>query len=139
MSNAAVALIGRILLSIIFIMAGLMKLGDPAGTAGYMASLGLPMAGLLVWLVIALEVLGGIAILIGFMTVPAAYALAAFCIVSGLMAHLDPSDQIQFTMLLKNLSMAGGFLVLAANGAGRISVDARRNGLTAESPAQQRA
>ncbi len=102
MSNSAAVLIGRILLSIIFIMAGLMKLGDPGGTAGYIASMGLPMAGVLVWLVIALEVLGGIAILIGFMTVPAAYALAAFCVASGLLAHFDPSDQVQFTMLLKN-------------------------------------
>lgn len=129
MSNSAAVLIGRILLSIIFIMAGLMKLGDPGGTAGYIASMGLPMAGVLVWLVIALEVLGGIAILIGFMTVPAAYALAVFCVASGLLAHFDPSDQVQFTMLLKNLAMAGGFLVLAAHGAGSISVDARRGNL----------
>ena len=58
MSQSTIVLIGRILLSVMFIMAGLTKLGDPTGNAAYFASVGLPMAGLLVWLVIALEVLG---------------------------------------------------------------------------------
>tara|TARA_R110001599_G_scaffold85759_1_gene230165 strand:- start:83790 stop:84197 length:408 start_codon:yes stop_codon:yes gene_type:complete len=128
MSNSAILLIGRILLAIIFIMAGLMKLGSVGGTAGYMASMGVPMSGLLVWVVIAVEVLGGIAVLIGFMTAPAAYVLAAFCIASGFLAHFDPADQAQFTSFLKNLAMAGGFLVLAVSGPGSLSVDARRKG-----------
>ncbi|WP_136659584.1 DoxX family protein [Nitratireductor sp. XY-223] len=128
MSQAAIVLIGRILLSIIFIMAGLGKLGDPTGNAAYFASVGLPMASLLVWLVIALEVLAGIAILIGFMTAPAAYLLALFCIASAVVAHFDFGDQVEMIMFMKNLAMAGGFLVLAANGPGSISVDARRAG-----------
>ncbi|MEX3007127.1 DoxX family protein [Hoeflea sp. TYP-13] len=128
MSNSAIVLIGRILLSAIFIMAGLGKLADPGGNAAYFASVGLPMAGLLVWLVVALEVLCGIGILIGFMTAPAAYVLALFCVASALVAHFDFGDQIQMIMFLKNLAMAGGFLVLAANGPGSISLDARRAG-----------
>ncbi len=126
MSNSAVLLVGRILLALIFILAGAMKLGDPGGTAGYMTSLGLPMASIGVWVVIAVELLGGIAILVGFKTRQAAYILALFCVVSALLAHFDPNDQIQFTMFLKNLAMAGGYLVLAASGPGDISVDARR-------------
>lgn len=128
MSHSATVLIGRILLALIFVMAGLGKLGDPTGNAAYFASVGLPMAAVMVWLVIALEVLAGLAILIGFMTRPAAYLLALFCIASALLAHFDFGDQIQMIMFLKNLAMAGGFLVLAANGPGSISLDARRAG-----------
>lgn len=128
MSHSATVLIGRILLALIFVMAGLGKLGDPTGNAAYFASVGLPMAAVMVWLVIALEVFAGLAILIGFMTRPAAYLLALFCIASALLAHFDFGDQIQMIMFLKNLAMAGGFLVLAANGPGSISLDARRAG-----------
>ncbi|MEM6461142.1 MAG: DoxX family protein [Pseudomonadota bacterium] len=127
MSNSAIVLVGRVLLAAIFIMAGLQKLGAVEGTAGYIASLGMPMAGILVWLVIALEVLGGIAILIGFLTAPVAYLLALFCVASAVLAHFNFGDQVQATMFLKNLAMAGGFLVLGASGPGSISVDARRS------------
>ena len=126
MSNNLQLLIGRVLLSIIFIMAGVSKLGGVAGTAGYMASLGIPLPGLTVWLVIALEILGGIAILLGFFTRYAAWALAAFCVASGFLGHFQPEDQMQMTSFMKNLAMAGGFLALAAAGAGSFSIDARR-------------
>ncbi|MCY6382270.1 DoxX family protein [Hoeflea prorocentri] len=128
MSHSTTVLIGRILLALIFIMAGLGKIGDPANNAAYFESLGLPMAAVMVWLVVAFEVLAGIAILIGFMTRPAAYLLALFCIASALLAHFDFGDQIQMIMFLKNLAIAGGFLVLAANGPGSISLDAKRAG-----------
>ena len=127
MSNSAIVLVARVLLSVMFIMAGLQKLGAPAGTAGYMASLGVPLSGVLVWLVIALEILGGIAILVGFVTAPVAYLLALFCVASALLAHFDFGDQAQAIMFMKNLTIAGGFLVLAINGPGSISVDARRS------------
>ncbi len=128
MSNAATLLIGRIFLSAIFILSGLSKLGDPAGTAGYMTSLGLPLASIGVWIVILLEVLGGIAVLVGFMTKPAAWALALFCIASALLAHSNIGDQAQFIAFFKNLAIAGGFMALAVHGPGSISVDARRAG-----------
>ncbi|MDA4847626.1 DoxX family protein [Hoeflea poritis] len=128
MSNSTIILIGRILLSIMFIMAGLTKLGDAAGTAAYFGALGLPMAGLMAWLVGIFELVAGIAILVGFMTAPAAYLLALFCLASGVMAHFDFGDQIESIMFMKNLTIAGGFLILAATGPGSISVDARRAG-----------
>lgn len=126
MSNNMQLLIGRVLLSIIFIMAGFGKLTSVAGTAGYMASLGIPIPGLTVWLVIALELLGGLAILFGFFTRYTAWALAAFCVASGYLAHFQPEDQMQMTSFMKNLALAGGFLALAAAGAGSFSIDARR-------------
>ncbi|MDF1606789.1 DoxX family protein [Hoeflea sp. YIM 152468] len=126
MSNSIQLLVARILMSLIFIPAGFSKLTSAAGTAGYMASLGVPLPSISVWLVIAVELLGGLAILIGFKTRYAAWALAAFCVASGVLAHYVPGDQAQMTNLMKNLAMAGGFLALAAAGAGSYSVDARR-------------
>ena len=119
-------LAGRVLMSIIFLMSGFGKLGAVEGTAGYMASMGVPAASITVWLVIALEILGGIAILVGFFTRYAAWALAAFCVASGYLGHYQPEDQMQMISFMKNLAMAGGFLALAAAGAGRFSIDARR-------------
>jgi len=126
MSTNLQLLIGRVLMSIIFIMAGISKLGAVAGTAGYMASMGIPLPNITVWLVIALELLGGIAILLGFFTRYAAWALAAFCVASGYLGHFQPEDQMQMTSFMKNLAMAGGFLALAVAGAGSFSIDARR-------------
>lgn len=113
-------LAGRALLAVIFIFAGYAKIGGYEGTAGYMESMGIP--GMLLPLVILTELGGGVAILLGLFTRPAALALAGFCVLSGLVFHGSPDDQI---MLMKNLAMAGGFLVLAANGAGAWSIDAR--------------
>jgi len=126
MSNNIQLLVGRVLMSVIFLMSGFGKLGAVEGTAGYMASMGVPAPGLTVWLVIALEILGGIAILVGFFTRYAAWALAAFCVASGYLGHYQPEDQMQMISFMKNLAMAGGFLALAAAGAGSFSVDARR-------------
>jgi putative oxidoreductase len=126
MSTNLQLLIGRVLMSIIFIMAGISKLGAVAGTAGYMASMGIPLPNITVWLVIALELLGGVAILLGFFTRYAAWALAAFCVASGYLGHYQPEDQMQMISFMKNLAMAGGFLVLATTGAGSFSIDARR-------------
>ncbi|MCY0093907.1 DoxX family protein [Hoeflea ulvae] len=127
MSTNLILLIARILLSIMFIMAGFGKLGAIEGTTGYIASLGLPLPGITVWLTIALEILGGIAILVGFFTRYTAWALAAFCVVTGFLAHYQPADQMQMIIFMKNIAVAGGFLALSVSGAGGWSVDARRN------------
>jgi len=119
---ALTLLAARILLALLFIMAGLGKLADVQGFAGYMASGGVPA--FLAWPVIALEVLGGLAVLSGLLTRPAALALAAFSLASGLLFHFDPADQMQMTMLLKNLGLAGGFLLLWSTGPGAWSLDA---------------
>jgi putative oxidoreductase len=116
------ALTGRTLLVTIFLLAGLTKLSQYAGTQAYMASAGVP--GGLLPLVIALEVGGSLAILTGLLTRPVAVLLAGFSLVSAALFHSNFQDQIQMLMFLKNVSMAGGFLFLALQGAGEWSVDA---------------
>lgn len=117
-------LIGRILLALIFIISGLGKIANPADTAGFMESMGVP--GMFVWPTIALEVLGGIALVIGFKTRIAAFALAVFSIAAAVIFHHDFADQMQMIMFLKNLSIAGGLLLLSASGALALGVDCRK-------------
>ena len=124
MNNLA-TLFGRIGLSLIFIISGLGKIAGYAGTQQYMEAMGVP--GGLLPLVIALEVGGGLAILAGWFTRPAAVALAGFSIVSAALFHANLGDQMQFINFFKNIAIAGGFLALAANGAGAWSLDALRN------------
>lgn len=121
MTNTAL-LAARILLSILFITAGLGKLGNVQGFGAFMASGGIPA--FLAWPVVLFEILAGLALLVGLLTRPAALALGAFCIASGLLYHLDPADQMQMTQLFKNLGLAGGYLALAITGPGAISADA---------------
>lgn len=115
---------GRILLAAIFLISGINKIGGYAGTQGYMESAGVP--GVLLPLVIAVEVVGALAIIAGFRTRIAALLLGGFTLLAALLFHWQPGDQMQFIMFLKNLAVAGGFLILAARGAGDWSLDARR-------------
>lgn len=115
---------GRLLLATLFLLAGLQKIGGYEGTLAYMASRGVP--GFTLPIVIGLEVLGALAIIVGWHTRLVAFMLAGFSLVSGLMFHLEPDDAMQITMLLKNVAIAGGFLLLVAHGAGAYSVDKRR-------------
>ena len=114
-------LLGRLGLSAIFILSGVGKILAYTQTEGYMASHGLP--GSLLPLVIALEVGGGLAVAAGFLTRLAAIGLAVFCVVSAFIFHRVPGDQMQMVMFMKNIAMAGGFLVLFAQGAGTWSID----------------
>jgi len=114
-------IIARISASAIFITAGFSKLGAGyAGTQGYMASVGVP--GELLPLVIALELGGGLALLLGFQTRLVALLLAGFCIISGFVFH-SGADQMQQIMFMKNVAMAGGLLAFTIFGAGRLSLD----------------
>lgn len=113
---------GRVLISGLFLVSGLGKIAGYAGTQAYMAAVGVP--GALLPLVIALEVLGAIAIIVGYRTRLVATGLAVFSIVSGVLFH-GGGDQVQQIMLMKNVAIAGGFLFLVARGAGEWSVDAR--------------
>lgn len=112
---------GRVLIAAIFILSGWSKIAGYAGTQAYMQSMGVP--GTLLPFVIALELGGGIAIVLGLLTRLAALGLAVFSIAAALIFH-GAADQVQQIMFMKNLAMAGGFLFLVAGGAGRISVDA---------------
>ena len=122
--NGLIQLAGRIMLALIFILAGIGKIQDPAGTAGYMQSVGLPA--ILLWPTIALEVLGGLAIAVGYQTRIAAFALAIFSVVAAFIFHKNFADQMQMIMFLKNIAMAGGLLLLAVGGVTAYSFDNRR-------------
>lgn len=125
MANLA-APVGRLLMALIFILGGVSKLGSLAGTGAYMQSVGVPSA--LALPAALFELLGGIAILVGFQTRIVALALAGFCVATAALFHANFADQMQMVMFMKNLAMAGGFLTLYAHGAGAMSMDARKGG-----------
>lgn len=126
-SGASVAiLIGRILLAAMFVLAGFGKLTDIGGTAGWFGSIGLPAPTIVAILVGLLELVAGLAIVVGFQTRIAALALALFTIGATLIAHTNFADMMQFLIFQKNFAVVGGLLVLAFSGAGALSVDARR-------------
>lgn len=121
---SAVELVGRVMLSLMFLLSGVGKITGYAATAGYMAAMGVP--GFLLPVVIATEVLGALAIILGFRTRIVAFLLAGFTLLTALLFHNNFADQVQMIMFLKNVSIAGAFLMLMVNGAGRFSLDARR-------------
>jgi putative oxidoreductase len=125
MTNLA-APIGRALMALIFILGGASKFGDLAGTGAYMEGVGLPA--ILAGPAAAFELLGGLAVLLGWRTRLVAPALAAFCVVTAALFHNNFADQVQMIMFMKNLAMAGGFLTLYAHGPGAMSLDARKGG-----------
>lgn len=126
-TNASIAiLVGRVLLSILFIFAGFGKLTAISATAGWFGSIGLPVPTVTAVLVGIVELFGGLAILIGFQTRVAAIVVALFTLGATAVAHLDFADQMQVLMLQKNLAITGGLLLLAVIGAGSLSIDARR-------------
>lgn len=124
-NTALLAVVGRVLLAAIFIFSALGKLAAPAGTIGYIESSGLPFATLALGIAIAVELGGGLLLVLGFKTRWVAAALAAFSVVTGLAFHHALGDQNQLIHLLKNFAMAGGLLQVVAFGAGAFSLDAR--------------
>jgi len=125
-SNDVLALTGRILIAAIFILSGASKLADPAGTIGYIASAGLPLPQLAFAGAAAVELLGGLALVVGYRKRLVALVLAIFSILAALSFHSALADQNQFIHFFKNIAMAGGLLQVVAFGGGRISLDARR-------------
>lgn len=113
--------IARLFLGHIFLLAGINKISGYAGTQGYMESMGVP--GALLPLVIALEIVGGLAIILGWQVKWSALALTAFTIVSALIFHSNLADQMQMIMFMKNWAIAGGLLMLTVHGAGYFSID----------------
>ena len=125
MSSIAM-LVGRILMSAIFIQAGLSKLMDVSGTIGYFGSIGLPLASVIIWPVIVIEVVGGLLVLTGFYTRIAASVLALFTIAAAFTGHSNWADILDFQAFMKDIAITGGLLYIAAAGAGIISLDTRR-------------
>jgi putative oxidoreductase len=116
-------LAGRVLLALMFVMAGWSKIGGYAGTQGYMEAMGVP--GFMLPLVILLELGGGLAVVLGLFTRSLSVLLAGFTLMAAFIFHYQPAEQMQMLMFMKNLSVAGGFLALAAAGPGAFSLDAR--------------
>ena len=114
-------LIARLFIGGFFLLAGVGKVADIAGTAGYMQSVGLP--GVLAWPAAIFEIALGLALIVGFQTRVTALAGAAFCIVTAVLFHNNFADQTQMIMFLKNFSIAGAFLMFFANGAGKLALD----------------
>ena len=139
MSSSVLILIARILLSFIFILSGFGKLADPAATAGMITGAGLPAATALAYLAGVFELVAGLAVLVGFQTKIVGWALAAFCVFTGVVFHggtvavpgwpegaLGWINTLNQIMLMKNVTLAGAYILLATVGAGSISIDARR-------------
>ncbi len=139
-----VLLVARILLSFMFIYSGFGKLMDPAGTAGMIAGAGMPAATVLGYLAGLFELVTGVAVLIGFQTKIVGWALALFCVFTGVMFHsgtvavpgwpdaaLGWINALNGIMLMKNFTLAGAYILLATFGPGLYSVDARRGAAVA--------
>lgn len=116
-------LVARVLLVSLFLLSGVGKIGAYTATAGYMASVGVP-SGVLP-MVIATEVLGSLAIVLGWKTRIVSFLLAGFTLLTGILFHNNFADQMQMIMFMKNVSIAGAFLLLTVNGAGPISLDSK--------------
>jgi putative oxidoreductase len=119
--ESSAELVGRVLLGSLFLLSGLSKLSAYGATAAYMSSAGVP--GALLPAVIAVELLGSLAVIVGWKTRVAAALLAGFSLLAAFLFHNNFADQIQMIMFLKNVSIAGGFLLLVAKGAGPVSLD----------------
>lgn len=117
----ATNLFARVLLAVIFIAGGWGKLSGYSGFQQYLMSLG--MAGWMVVPTILLELGGGILLVLGAFTRLTGLALAAFCIATAVLVHWHPGDQGQMIHVMKNVAMAGGFLFVYLQGAGRLSLD----------------
>ena len=116
---------GRILISLMFVTSGFSKISGYTATQGYMEAMGVP--GALLALVIAVELLGGLAVMLGWHTRIAAFLLAGFSLLSALLFHANFGDQMQMIMFMKNISIAGGFLMIVALGGGAYALDNRSN------------
>ena len=132
--RSPLALVGRFLLALMFVLAGFSKIAGFAGTVGYIASKGLPAPQVLAALTVVLEIGGGLALMAGFHARWAALLLALFTLLASVIFHnfwAMPAEQqmMQQLMFMKNLSVVGGLLLVAALGAGPASLDARQGRL----------
>jgi len=119
--NPYIAVVGRFMMVLIFLLSGITKATNVSGTQGYMESMGVP--GILFPLVVLLEVGGALAIILGWQTRIVAFLFAGFSLLTALIFHNQLSDQMQYFTFMRNISMAGGFLMLVRFGAGELSLD----------------
>ncbi|QGZ93733.1 DoxX family protein [Terricaulis silvestris] len=122
------ALIGRILMTSLILVSGTGKILAPAATVAYMDSLGIPAPAISIWIAAAIEVGGGLLLILGWQTRALAVLLSVFAVVTAYYYHRNISDPNQLFHFMKNMAVTGGFFQLMAFGAGRYSLDARRVG-----------
>jgi putative oxidoreductase len=127
MRDASITAVGRIFLATLFLLSGLSKLGSAAATTAYIASAGLPLPGVAYVLTVVVEIGGGLLLLVGYQARLAAAVLALFTLAAAIIFHSNFADQNQMVHFLKNVAITGGLLQVAAWGAGRWSLDARRS------------
>ena len=120
--NPIVLLVARIFMGVIFIVGGFGKLAGAAGFAGYLGSLGFPAPVAMAYLIGAFELIAGALVLVGFQTMGAALALAAFCIGTAFVGHWA-----EWSAFVKNFALAGGYVFLAAHGPGAYALDRKRH------------
>ena len=114
-------LIGRIFISLIFLLSGINKIGNYEGTIEWMESIGIP--GIFLIPAIILEIIAPILIIVGYKVKISATLLSIFCIATAIIFHNDFSNQMQFISFMKNIALAGGFLFIVVNGAKDFSLD----------------
>ena len=117
-----IGLLGRLLMSVIFLVSGFGKATAPAATMAYLGKQGLPVVGVAYALTVLVELGGGLLFLVGFRARLVALVLAIWCIATAMVAHFHPGDQGQMIHFMKNVCMAGGFLQIVAFGPGRIAL-----------------
>jgi putative oxidoreductase len=121
--KALTALIGRILLVLIFVNSGIGKIGNFTGTAQFMANFGMPLTFFFLGGAIFLELVGSISVILGYFTWLGALLLIIFLVPTTVIFHTDFADQTQVIHFMKNVSMLGGCFILLSAGAGRLSLD----------------
>ncbi len=114
-------LLGRILISILFLLNGVSKINNYESTVDWIESF--EISGMIIIPAIILEIIGPILIIVGYKAKIAAGFLSLFCILTAVIFHNDFSDQIQFTSFLKNIALAGGFIFIVVNGTKEFSID----------------
>ena len=117
-------LFARILISTLFLINGIFKITNYDGTVDWMEGYGVP--GILIIPAIIIEILGPILIILGYQTKITAAFLSLFCLATAIISHNDFSNQMQLTSFLKNIALAGGFLLLVINGSKKFSLDNKR-------------
>jgi putative oxidoreductase len=125
-SYDSVALTGRLLLAALFLMSGLGKIAAPAATQGYIAAVGLPLPEVAYYGAIIVEVLGSVLLITGFRVRAVAIGMAVFTLATAMAFHKNFADQNQMIHFMKNISIIGGLLQVAAFGGGKVSLDGRR-------------
>lgn len=126
--RSGTALVGRILMAVIFVVSGFAKLTDPAGAVGYMSSVGVPNPDILVYIAGVAELAGGLALVFGFLTRIAAIGLVVLLAIINLYFHnfwalAEPEAKMQMVQFTKNLGLMGGLFMIIAMGPGRFSID----------------